>query len=92
VTYHHHHHHHHLFAQTRRRTHDQHEKKSRTRKAQKTGAYILPIKKGKKTNTQKTNNYYYNYYNYDYACRKNAEKSTRLSDRLNLENDEKSTA
>ena len=37
-----------LFAQinwTRRRTHDQHENKSRTRKAQKTGAYILPIKK-----------------------------------------------
>jgi len=91
VTYHHHHHHHHhhLFAQTRRRTHDQHEKKSRTRKAQKTGAYILPIKR-EKTNTQKTNNYYYNYYNYDYAYRKNAEKSTRLSDRL--DNDEKSTA
>ena len=47
------HHHHHLFAQinwTRRRTHDQHENKSRTRKAQKTGAYILPIKKNKKTN------------------------------------------
>jgi len=46
-----HHHHHHLFAQincTRRRTHDQHENKSRTRKAQKTGAYILPIKKTKK--------------------------------------------
>jgi len=38
-----HHHHHHLFAQTRRRTHDQHENKSRTRKAQKTGAYILPM-------------------------------------------------
>jgi len=37
-----------LFAQinwTRRRTHGQHENKSRTRKAQKTGAYILPIKK-----------------------------------------------
>ena len=36
-----------LFAQinwTRRRTHGQHENKSRTRKAQKTGAYILPIK------------------------------------------------
>ena len=47
-------HHHHLFAQinwTRRRTHDEHENKSRTRKAQKTGAYILPIKKQKKTNT-----------------------------------------
>jgi len=27
--------------------------------------------------------------NYDYAYRKNAEKSTRLSDRLNLDNDEK---
>jgi len=51
VTYHH-HHHHHLFAQTRRRTHDQHEKKSRTRKAQKTGAYILPIKKGKNKHTK----------------------------------------
>ena len=40
-------HHHHLFAQInwpRRRSHDQHENKSRTRKAQKTGAYILPIK------------------------------------------------
>ena len=48
--HHHHHHHHHLFAQTRRRTHDQHENKSRTRKAQKTGAYTLPIKR-KKTNT-----------------------------------------
>ena len=50
-----HHHHHHLFAQincTRRRTHDQHENKSRTRKAQKTGAYILPIKKNKKKQTQ----------------------------------------
>ena len=48
------HHHHHLFAQincTRRCTHDQHENKSRTRKAQKTGAYILPIKTEKKTNT-----------------------------------------
>ena len=47
-------HHHHLFAQinwTRRRTHDQHENTSRTRKAQKTGAYILPIKKTKITNT-----------------------------------------
>jgi len=29
--------------------------------------------------------------NYDYAYRKNAEKSTRSSDRLNLDNDEKST-
>jgi len=28
--------------------------------------------------------------NYDYAYRKNAEKSTRLSDRVNLDNDEKS--
>jgi len=47
LRHHHHHHHHHLFAQinwTRRRTHDQHENKSRTRKTQKTGAYILPIK------------------------------------------------
>jgi len=40
-----HHHHHHLFAQINwtTRTHDQHENKSRTRRAQKTGAYILPI-------------------------------------------------
>jgi len=81
------HHHRHLFAQTRRRTHDQHENKSRTRKAQKIGAYILPIKKEKK-HTRYKNNYYYHYYNYDYAYRKNAEKSTRLSDRLNLDNDE----
>ena len=82
------HHHHHLFAQinwTRRRTHDQHENKSRTRKAQKTGAYILPIKKTKKNKHTRYKN------NYDYAYRKNAEKSTRLSDRLNLDNDEKST-
>jgi len=81
-------HHHHLFAHincTRRRTHDQHENKSRTRKAQKTGAYILPIKKTKKNKHSRYKN------NYDYAYRKNAEKSTRLSDRLNLDNDEKST-
>jgi len=74
------------FAQinwTRRRTHDQHENKSRTRKAQKTGAYILPIKKEKNKHTRYKNNY-------DYAYRKNAEKSTRLSDRLNLDNNEKS--
>jgi len=83
---------HHLFAQTRRRTHDQHENNSITRKAQKTGAYILPIKKKKNKHTRYKNNYYYNYYNYDYAYRKNAEKSTRLSDRLHLDNDEKSTA
>ena len=54
VRFRHHHHHHHLFAQinwTRRRTHDQHENKSRTWKAQKTGAYILPIKKTKKKQT-----------------------------------------
>jgi len=68
VTYH--HHHHHLFAQTRRRTHDQHERKSRTRKAQKTGAYIFAHKKGKNKHTRYKNNYYYNYYNYDYAYRK----------------------
>ena len=54
---------------------------SKTRKAQKTGAYILPIKN---KHTRYRNNY-------DYAYRKNAEKSTRLSDRLNLDNDEKST-
>ena len=78
----HHHRHHHLFAQinwTTRRTRDQHENKSRTRKAQKTGAYILPIKKNKHTRYKN---------NYDYAYRKNAEKSTRLSDRLHLDNDE----
>ena len=48
------HHHHHLFAQinwTRRRTHDQHENKSRTRKTQKTGAYILPIKTKNQTHS-----------------------------------------
>ena len=76
---HHHHHHHHLFAQInwpRRRSHDQHENKSRTRKAQKTGAYILPIKN---KHTRYKNNH-------DYASyRKNAERSTRLSDRLNLD-------
>jgi len=44
--------HHHLFAQTRRRKHDQHENKSRTRKAQKTGAYILPIKRERKKQTR----------------------------------------
>ena len=66
-------------------THDQHENKSRTRKAEKTGAYILPIKKKKNKHTRYKNNY-------DYAYRKNAEKSTRLRDRLNLDNDEKSTA
>jgi len=47
------HHHHHLFAQinwTRRHTHDKHENKSRTRKAQKTGAYILPIVRQAVTN------------------------------------------
>jgi len=46
--------HHHLFAQINwtKRTHDQHENKSRTRKAQKTGAYILPIKtKNKQTHS-----------------------------------------
>jgi len=36
-----------------------------------------------------THTRYKNYY--DYAYRKNAEKSTGLSDRLNLYNDEKST-
>ena len=45
-------------------------------------------KKRKKKHTRYKNNYYYHYYNYDYAYRKNAEKSTRLSDRLNLDNDE----
>jgi len=39
----HYHYRYHLFAQTRKRTHDQRENKSRTKKAQKTGAYILPI-------------------------------------------------
>ena len=76
--HHHHHHHHHLSAQTRRRTHDQHENKSRTRKAQKTGAYTLPIKRKKNKHTRYKNNNYYNYYNYNYAYRKNAEKSTRF--------------
>jgi len=42
---------------------DQHENKSRARKAQKTGAYILPIKKKKNKHTRCKNNYYYNYYN-----------------------------
>ena len=77
------HHHHHLFAQinwTTRRTNDQHENKSRTRKAQKTGAYILPIKNKNNKHIRYKNNY-------DYAYRKNAEKFTRLSDRLNLDND-----
>ena len=64
---------------TRRCTHDQHENKSRTRKAQKTGAYILPIKTKKNKHSRCKNNY-------DYAYRKNLEKSTRLSDRLNLDN------
>ena len=40
-----------LLKQEDTHTHDQHENKSRTRKAQKTGAYILPIKKGKKTHS-----------------------------------------
>jgi len=68
----------HLFAQINwtRRTHDQHENKSRTRKAQKTGAYISSIKN---KHTRYKNNY-------DYAYRKNAEKSTWLSDRLNFDN------
>jgi len=81
------HHHHHLFCSNQLNkktysTHDQHENESRTRKAQKTGAYILSI--NHKKHTQYKNNY-------DYAYCKNAEKSTRLSDRLNLDNDEKST-
>jgi len=78
-------HHHHLFAQINWtwRTHHQHENKSRTRKAEKTGAYILPIKNKKNKHTWYKNNY-------DYAYRKNTEKSTRLSDHLNLDNDEKS--
>jgi len=49
-------------------------------------------KRKKNKHTRYKNNYNYNYYNYDYAYRKNAEKSTRLSDRLHLDNDEKSTA
>ena len=42
-----------------------------------------------KKNKKNKHTWYKN--NYDYAYRKNAEKSTRLSDRLNLDNDEKST-
>jgi len=53
------------------------------KKAQKTGAYILFINRKKHTRYKN---------NYDYAYRKNAEISTRLSDRLSLDNDEKSTA
>ena len=41
--------------------------------------------------TKKTNKHTWYKNNYDYAYRKNTEKSTRLSDRLNLDNDEKST-
>ena len=63
---------------TRRRTHDQQENKSRTRKAEKTGAYILPIKKTKKNKHTRYKN------NYDYAYRKNAEKSTRFHIVLNV--------
>jgi len=47
---------------------------------------FCPLKKQKKTSTLDIKK------NCDYAYRKNAEKSTRLSDRLNLDNDEKSTA
>jgi len=46
---------------------------------------FCPQKKKKNKHTRYKNNY-------DYTYRKNAEKSTRLSDRLNLDNDEKSTA
>jgi len=45
---------------------------------------LCPLKKTKKNKHTRYKN------NYDYSYRKNAEKSTRLSDRLNLDNDEKS--
>jgi len=68
---------------------DAHVINTRTRAGQerhrKLALTFCPLKNKKNKHTRYKNNY-------DYAYRKNAEKSTRLSDRLNLDNDEKSTA
>jgi len=67
---------------------DAHMINTRTRAGQerhrKLALTFCPLKTEKNTHTRYKNNY-------DYAYRKHAEKSTRLSDRLNVDNDEKST-
>ena len=62
---------------------------TRTTAGQERHRKLALTKRKKNKHTRYKNNYYYSY---DYAYRKNAEKSTRLSDRLHLDNDEKSTA
>jgi len=69
---------------------DAHMINTRTRAGQerheKLALKFCPLKKQKKNKHTRYKK------NCDYAYRKNAEKSTRLSDCLNLDNDEKSTA